>query len=337
LAGDCDASRPGSPAPVGVAGEEVAVRSDFNADFYVAAATVIPVLYLALGVQGSMLTWVIARLNKSLRAMSRQRPDTPLRQLALAGRVAVSYVLMTVALLILAAGVVGESAAILALYHQKGGPTTGRLVTASVIALLVLTAASPAWALILAWPRMQWIPLKHAWWIVTHLRKGADVAEPDWVRRANAGDLPSVQEVVAAAYAKYLDRMDRPPAPLLTDYRAVLAAGDLWVAGRPVAGLIVLTQSGDSLHVDNVAVHPSAQGTGLGRQLMEFAEQQAQQRGLRRLTLYTHEVMVENQLIYAHFGYREVYRRTENGYRRVYMEKLLPPRAGGPPTGEPGS
>jgi GNAT superfamily N-acetyltransferase len=313
------------------------MRSVFNSDFYVAAATVIPVLYLALGVQGSLLTGVIARLNKSLRMMSRQRPDTPLRQLGLVCRVAVSYALMAVAILVVAAGVVGEGAALLALYHQKGGPGTGRLVLASLIALLVLTAVSPVWALILAWPRLQWIPLRHAWWIFTHLRQGADVAEPDSIRRATVDDLPSVQEVVTAAYAKYLDRMDRPPAPLLADYRAVLEAGDLWVAGRPVTGLIVLTQSGDSLHVDNVAVHPSAQGTGLGRQLMEFAEQQAQQRGLRRLTLYTHEVMVENQLIYAHVGYREVYRRTENGYRRVYMEKLLPPRAAGPQIGEPGS
>jgi|HubBroStandDraft_5_1064220.scaffolds.fasta_scaffold36652_2 GNAT superfamily N-acetyltransferase len=313
------------------------MRSDFNSDFYVAAGTVIPVLYLALGVQGSLLTGVITRLNKSLRVMSRQRPDTPLRQLGLVGRVAISYALMVVAILIVAAGVVGESAALLALYHQKGGPGSGRLVLGSLIALLVLTAVSPTWALILAWPRLQWIPLKHAWWIISHIRRGAVVAEPDSVRQATVDDLPSVQEVVTAAYAKYLDRMGRPPAPLLSDYRALLEAGDLWVTGRPVTGLIVLTQSGDSLHVDNVAVHPSAQGTGLGRQLMEFAERQAEQRGLRRLTLYTHEVMVENQLIYVHFGYREVYRRTENGYRRVYMEKLLPSRAGGTQTSEPGS
>lgn len=313
------------------------MRSDFNSDFYVAAATVIPVLYLALGVQGSLLTGVITRLNKSLRVMSRQRPDTPLRQLGLVGRVAVSYALMVVAILIVAAGVVGEGAALLALYHQKGGPASGRLVLGSLIALLVLTAASPTWALILAWPRLQWIPLKHAWWIISHIRRGAVVAEPDSVRQATVDDLPSVQEVVTAAYAKYLDRMDRPPAPLLSDYRAVLEAGDFWVTGHPVTGLIVLTQSGDSLHVDNVAVHPSAQGTGLGRQLMEFAEQQAEQRGLRRLTLYTHEAMVENQLIYAHFGYREVYRRTENGYRRVYMEKLLPSRMASTQTSEPGS
>ncbi len=46
---------------------------------------------------------------------------------------------------------------------------------------------------------------------------------------------------------------------------------------------------------------------------------------LPRLTLYTHEVMTENQAIYAHLGYRETGRRTENGYHRVFMHKELPP------------
>jgi len=35
------------------------------------------------------------------------------------------------------------------------------------------------------------------------------------------------------------------------------------------------------------------------------------------------EVMTENQAIYTHLGYREVDRHTEDGYRRVYMEKPL--------------
>jgi ribosomal protein S18 acetylase RimI-like enzyme len=117
--------------------------------------------------------------------------------------------------------------------------------------------------------------------------------------------------------------MDRPPAPMLADYGAAVDAGQLWVTGRPVTGLIELTKAGDSLHVENVAVLPAAQGTGLGRQLMDFAERRAITLGLTRLSLFTNEVMTENQAIYAHLGYREVARHTEDGYRRVYMEKLL--------------
>ena len=145
-------------------------------------------------------------------------------------------------------------------------------------------------------------------------------------RPATAADLAAIREVVGAAYARYLSRMDRPPAPMLADYGAAVEAGQLWVTGQPVAGLIELTEAGDALHVGNVAVHPGSQGTGLGRLLMDFAERRAILLGLTRLSLYTNEVMTENQAIYTHLGYREVSRHAEDGYRRVYMEKLLASR-----------
>jgi ribosomal protein S18 acetylase RimI-like enzyme len=143
------------------------------------------------------------------------------------------------------------------------------------------------------------------------------------VRLATLADLPAIRDVVGAAYARYLDRMDRPPAPMLADYAAEVESGRLWVTGEPVTGLIELIEAGTSLHVGNVAVHPSAQGSGLGRRLLEFAEEQARQRGLDRLDLFTNKVMTENQAIYARLGYRETGRRTEDGYQRVYMEKDL--------------
>ena len=71
-------------------------------------------------------------------------------------------------------------------------------------------------------------------------------------------------------------------------------------------------------------MHPDAQGTGLGRQLMEFAEQEAARRGLTRVRLYTHEVMTESQAVYARLGYGEDQRTTEDGYRRIFMSKDLP-------------
>jgi GNAT superfamily N-acetyltransferase len=145
------------------------------------------------------------------------------------------------------------------------------------------------------------------------------------IRQAGAADLPVVQEIVAAAYDKYLVRMDRPPAPMLRDYAPAVEAGTLWVTGEPVAGLISLIPEGDSLLIENLAVMPEAQGTGVGRALMEFAELRARRLRMTRLTLYTHVVMTENQAIYAHLGYREVERRTADGYHRVYMEKPLQP------------
>lgn len=145
-------------------------------------------------------------------------------------------------------------------------------------------------------------------------------------RRAVTGDLPCVRRVVDAAYAVYLDRMDRPPAPVLHDYHHEVAAGAVWLLGEPVLAVIVLIPGNDGLLVENVAVDPAAQGTGLGRQLMAFAENQALALGLNRVSLYTNEVMVENLAFYARLGYRETGRREQDGYRRVFLEKAVPGR-----------
>ena len=56
---------------------------------------------------------------------------------------------------------------------------------------------------------------------------------------------------------------------------------------------------------------------------MDFAEPVAHARGFDRIALYTNEAMTENPLIYGHLGFHVVDRRTENGYRRIYMEKDL--------------
>lgn len=141
------------------------------------------------------------------------------------------------------------------------------------------------------------------------------------IRKATAADLPNVREIIDAAYGMYLSRMDRPPAPMLRDYAPVIETGALWVTGNPPEALISLTPADGGLLVENVAVHQRAQGAGLGRRLMEFAEAEAARMGLARLRLYTNVVMTENQAIYVRLGYRETRRETEDGYQRVYMEK----------------
>jgi ribosomal protein S18 acetylase RimI-like enzyme len=147
--------------------------------------------------------------------------------------------------------------------------------------------------------------------------------EPLGLRRATAADLAAIKTLIDAAYARYLTRMDKPPGPMLRDYGPSIDAGATWVAGSPIVAVLTLYPRDDHLLIENIAVHPSAQGRGLGRALMSFAEQEAARRGLTRTTLYTHEVMTENQAIYARLGYAEIERRSEDGYRRIYMEKRL--------------
>jgi ribosomal protein S18 acetylase RimI-like enzyme len=150
-----------------------------------------------------------------------------------------------------------------------------------------------------------------------------DAAGPLGLRRATADDLPAIKAVIDAAYARYLTRMDKPPAPMFRDYGPSVRAGTTWVTGSPITAVLTLCARDDHLYVENIAVDPSAQGRGLGRALMEFAEQEAARRGLSRMALVTHEAMTENQAIYARLGYVEIERRSEDGYRRIYMEKSL--------------
>jgi ribosomal protein S18 acetylase RimI-like enzyme len=146
---------------------------------------------------------------------------------------------------------------------------------------------------------------------------------PLGLRRATADDLPAIRSVIDAAYARYLTRMDKPPAPMFRDYGPSVEAGTTWVTGSPITAVLTLDPRDDHLYVENIAVDPGAQGRGLGRALMEFAEQEAARRSLNRMALVTHEAMTENQAIYARLGYVEIERRAEDGYRRIYMEKSL--------------
>jgi len=145
------------------------------------------------------------------------------------------------------------------------------------------------------------------------------------IRPARPADRPFIEACVAAAYAKYVPRIGKPPAPMLADYPALIGAGVVYVLERraTAAGVIVLYDGDGHLFVENVAVAPADHGRGLGRALMAFAEAEARRRGLPEVRLYTHQRMTENLGFYRHLGYRVSGRRQEDGYRRVYFCKRL--------------
>jgi GNAT superfamily N-acetyltransferase len=145
------------------------------------------------------------------------------------------------------------------------------------------------------------------------------------LRIATADDRPAVEAIVEAAYRHYIARIGQKPGPMLDDYGAQIAAGRVHVMacdGEP-KGLLVLIPEADAMLLDNVAVHPSAQGKGLGRQMMIFAEQAARDAGYRTIRLYTNAMMTENIALYTRAGYVETHRGVENGLHRVYMTKRL--------------
>lgn len=131
--------------------------------------------------------------------------------------------------------------------------------------------------------------------------------------------------LVDAAYRHYIERIGRPPGPMTDDYAHVIRNRQVTVAEEDgsIVGIVVTGPTEDGFAVDNVAVHPAHQGTGLGRALMQHAEAEARRAGFDSVYLYTHEKMTENQALYTRYGYVEYERRAEHGFSRVFMRKPL--------------
>ncbi len=109
------------------------------------------------------------------------------------------------------------------------------------------------------------------------------------------------------------------------DYSRLIRDGCVHVIEHDgtVRGVLVLVPQEDSMLLDNVAVSPPAQGLGLGRKMLAFAERAAVDAGYRSIMLYTNEAMAENIELYKRIGYCETYRVEEKGLRRVYMTKAV--------------
>jgi GNAT superfamily N-acetyltransferase len=145
------------------------------------------------------------------------------------------------------------------------------------------------------------------------------------VRGATSDDIAGVRACVLAAFEHYVERIGHPPASMLLDFDAEIAADHVWVVTNleAVLGVIVQYETSLGFYIDTLAVLPSSQGTGVGRALLEFAECEAMGRGHESVYLCTNSRMTENQVLYPHIGYVEYDRRHESGYDRVFYRKQL--------------
>jgi GNAT superfamily N-acetyltransferase len=145
------------------------------------------------------------------------------------------------------------------------------------------------------------------------------------LRPATEADVPRLAELVQAAYGHYVERIGGPPRPMTDDYDEVVRSFDVTVAERPdgIVGLIVLGVGEEGFLIDNVAVDPAHQGTGVGRALLEHAERAARRAGHDSIYLYTHELMSENLALYGRIGYVEYARRMHGDACVVYLRKRL--------------
>ena len=112
---------------------------------------------------------------------------------------------------------------------------------------------------------------------------------------------------------------------MLADYHVALAEHQLWVGelGGNVVAVLELLPLPTHLLIENIAVQPERQGSGVGRLLLAFAEQEATRQGYAEVRLYTNAKFTENLAIYSKLGYRELRREVTPAAEIVHMSKLV--------------
>ncbi len=142
------------------------------------------------------------------------------------------------------------------------------------------------------------------------------------IRLATPADEPAIRAIARAAYSPYIAAIGREPAPMIADFRAQIAARQVWVAD---GGFIVFFEKDGAMFLENIAVHPDAAGQGIGKTLIAFCEDAARAAGLVAVILYTNAKMTANLSLYPYLGYAQTARRMEDGFDRIYFEKRLTP------------
>jgi GNAT superfamily N-acetyltransferase len=146
------------------------------------------------------------------------------------------------------------------------------------------------------------------------------------LRRAGVTDAGAVSDLTRAAYAKWVPVIGREPLPMQADHARAVAEHVVILCedGPVLMALIELIPAEEHLLIENLAVHPHAQGRGLGETLLRHAEDVARSLGLAEMRLYTNAAFTSNLGFYARRGYEE-YRRDAMvpGSITVFMRKSV--------------
>ena len=144
-------------------------------------------------------------------------------------------------------------------------------------------------------------------------------------RPAGTGDAPAIAAIAHTAFAPYVARIGRRPAPMDADHRADIARGRVVLAqrGTLVVGFATWRESADAVDLETVAVAPAAQGDGIGTALIGRCEAAA---GARPVRLYTNAAMAGALRLYPRLGYAETGRARVDGFDRVFFRKPPPAR-----------
>ncbi|MBA3038364.1 MAG: GNAT family N-acetyltransferase [Alphaproteobacteria bacterium] len=139
-------------------------------------------------------------------------------------------------------------------------------------------------------------------------------------------------DVILAAFAYMDGRIDPPSSAHRLTPAALRQKAEQEIAfvaidkGRLV-GCVFLKPEESSLYIGKLAVHPAAQGRGIGRLLLAHAEATARKRGLSSLRLETRIELTENHRLFAAWGFGKTAENRHAGYDRTTSIEMRKPLA----------
>nr|WP_246675380.1 GNAT family N-acetyltransferase [Mesorhizobium sp. B2-3-4] len=144
-------------------------------------------------------------------------------------------------------------------------------------------------------------------------------------RPAAPADAAAIRDIVRSAYARWVPVIGREPLPMRADYDKAVAEHpfDLAIEEGRVVGMIETMLADDHLWIENVCVAPEAQGRGIGRLLLDRAEDKARDGGRNELRLLTNGAFEANVFLYKRHGYTIDREEPFMGGTTVYMSKKL--------------
>ena len=153
----------------------------------------------------------------------------------------------------------------------------------------------------------------------------ASTKTPYPIRLAEPRDATVISALVERAYTPWVEVVGLRPRPMDDDFTARIAAGQAWVLeiDGNVAGAIVIEDMPEHVFLHNVAVDPTRQGKGIGRQLLQFVEDEAKRRGFSQVELTTLEGMESNVALYKRLGYVVTGRVNRGKFDRLTMTKNI--------------
>ena len=146
------------------------------------------------------------------------------------------------------------------------------------------------------------------------------------LRRANSQDALALALCVDAAYRHHLSQKGKLASTLEAYYTQLIALYQVWVAvdKEEIIGGMVLVPKEYHMLLANIVVRPEHQGKGVGRALLELADDEALSQGYPEIHLYTDKAMTENIDMYRRSGWTEIQSGGQRG-RRIFMRKCLQP------------